>query len=109
MVRSNSSESLLFISCTKDLKLDDCWYCLKAASAKLPLILPDYPQLEDFFTDQKNALFYELNDTETLTQAIINLKQKQSLRLRLGQKAKENVDNNFNLAKMVTSFEKIIK
>lgn len=97
----------LYLNCSPELKFDDCWHCLKAAAAGLPLILPGHPQFEDLFIDQDSAYFYSLNDSESLTQALITLKQKQSLRLRLSKNAKLRVDSEHKLGKMVKNFEEI--
>ena len=68
---------------------------IEAQSAGLPIIANDLEVLREVAVDQKNALFVDIKDSSSVTQAILKLKNSSVLRSEFARNSLKNYEENF--------------
>lgn len=97
----------LFISVAGNPNLDDMCAILSAMSSGLPVIALKNAGLEDLIAENDTGSLIEMDQSEMLARQIIKLHQEPELRKRLGANAREQVDKNNTIDKMVEVLEKV--
>ncbi len=80
---------------------------LEAMQAGLPIVTTTVGGIPEMISDKINGLLVPPADPDTLAQAIIKLLENKNLATQLGNQAKIDVNQKFNLDKMVSATEKI--
>ncbi|KAF5055561.1 Glycogen synthase [anaerobic digester metagenome] len=82
---------------------------LEAMSCGLPVVVSNIPAHEDVIKDFKNGLFAEKGSPEDICDKINVLIKDESLRQKLGKKARKTIENRFTWDKICDKFEDIYK
>ena len=82
---------------------------LEAMAFRLPVIASPVFGLLDQIDDGVNGFLTPPNDTEKFADRIIALAQDSSLRRRMGESGRRLVENQYQLPRMIESYDKILK
>ncbi|HAJ28084.1 MAG TPA: glycosyltransferase family 1 protein [Syntrophus sp. (in: bacteria)] len=74
---------------------------LEAAACGLPIVTTDTPGCREIVRDQINGLLVPVKDIKALALALKNLIMNHALRLRMGERGRTIVENEFSLEKVV--------
>jgi len=99
----------IFVSTSKELTLCDIEMTLNAMKANLPIIGFWNTGIDDLIISNNSGKIIEKEDSELLADEIINLYKHKVLCHRLGENAKNEVDKNYNLAKMTDTLLSVLK
>jgi glycosyltransferase involved in cell wall biosynthesis len=78
---------------------------IEAMLAKKPVIGSNHGGLSEIIVNEETGFLIEPNHPEELTQKLRKLILNESLRIEMGQKGFERVNNNFSVKNYVSSFE----
>ncbi len=98
----------IFVVSKKIFRLSDLEMILKGMAAGIPIIAPSDSGLEEIIEDSRNGYLVDPGSSELFARQIMKLGQDERLRLKLGQIAKEKVEELFTLEKQIKSIEEII-
>lgn len=80
---------------------------LEASSCAVPCIGSDAGGIIEAISDKNTGLIFKSEDKESLKEALKSLIEDKNLRVRLGKNAREYVEQNFSIEKMVKDTEKL--
>ena len=98
----------VYIAACGRTSLSDIHSLLQAGSAKLPIIAQASLNLDDYIINNKNGLLIELDDSESMAQGIIKLKQDRRLRNQLGENSWKKIITEQEIAKQTNKFIEIL-
>ncbi len=98
----------IFINTNEAPKLENLEVAMKAMSSDRSVVGFSNQGFEDLILDNKTGLLTKINNSENLSQKIIELYKNKRLREHLGKEAKNLVDQDFQLDKMINKFNKIL-
>jgi len=81
---------------------------LEASAAALPMVVSNLPTMRCIIDNEQNGIIYNAGDINSLAEVIIRLLKDPELRSRLGQRAREKVEN-FTWHNIALETEKIYK
>lgn len=89
-------------------KIDTPLTVLEAMATELPLIISDLPPLNEVLKESA-GIAVQVDDERAFTEAIIEMAKDPVLRKELGKRGREVVIDNFNISKMVHSYERLYR
>lgn len=98
----------IFVVSKKVFKLPDLEIILKSMAAGLPVIGPENSGLDEIIFDGRTGYLANPADSEDFAGKIIKLAQDERLRAKLGQIAKEKVEELFTPEKQLEELENIL-
>lgn len=80
---------------------------LEAGLYGLPSVASDTGGVKEIIKNNQNGLLVETKDIYEMKEAILKLIKDRNLRYRLGEKAQENIINNFDLKEMINKTKQL--
>jgi glycosyltransferase involved in cell wall biosynthesis len=82
---------------------------LEAMVMSVPVILSNIAGAPEIVTDGETGYLYEKDDLERLTDLVRNLGRDKNLRAKMGRRARESVEQRFNIKRMFDAYEGLLK
>ncbi len=82
---------------------------LEAGLLSLPAVVTDTGGVKEIIKNNQTGLLVENKNIYEMKEALLKLIKDKSLRRKLGEKAKENIENNFNIKNMLENIKEIYK
>ena len=99
----------LYISTCPNPKLQDLNTLLLASFNSLGVIAPSDAGFDEFVKDKHSGLLVDIDDSEALASAIIDLQQNKNKRIQFGKNGQESVINNFKLDNTIQELKVILE
>ncbi len=84
------------------------WTVLEAMAAKVPIIATKVGAISEIMETRKDGLLVESKKPKQLVEAIEKLINNEDLRIELADQAREKVEKEYSLQKMVNGIEKVL-
>ncbi len=99
----------LFISTNPEPKLKDLNTVLLASLGSLSVIAPSNAGFKEFINNNNTGILVDINNSEELASAIIDLQQNSNKRKQFGENGQKFISNNFQLDNTINELSAILE
>ncbi|MCC7332423.1 MAG: glycosyltransferase [Flavobacteriales bacterium] len=80
---------------------------IEAQAANKPIVTTNVGGVENVIVKNQTAFVLEINDTNGFSNALLNLVENENLRIDMGKKGWENVNQKFNITRMINDMQNV--